>query len=93
MSKQPDIPVTPSTPATGTPATGTPATGTVNPPPPSRFLQQGDAGMVSQADIQDSRDEKSERDRRDNLNPSLAREEPVDTGEAASGASEGVEDR
>jgi predicted kinase len=71
MPKQPDIPATASTPAAATD----------NPPPPSRYLNQGEAGMVSQADVQDTRDEKSERDRRDNLNPSLAREEPVDTGE------------
>jgi hypothetical protein len=79
MPKQPDTPATPSTPAT---ATG-------NPPPPSRFLQQSDASTVSQADVQDSRDEKLERDRRANLNPSLAREEPVDTSAPVSGASKG----
>jgi predicted kinase len=70
MPKQPDIPATASTPAAATD----------NPPPPSRFLHQSDAGMVSQADVQDIRDEKLERDRRANLNPSLAREEPIDTG-------------
>ncbi len=71
MPKQPDIPATASTPAAATD----------NPPPPSRFLRQSNAGMMSQADVQDTRDEKLERDRRANLNPSLAREEPVDTGE------------
>jgi len=78
MPKQPDIPATPSTPAAATD----------NPPAPSRFLHQSDAGMVSQADVQDGRDEKLEQDRRDNLNPSLAREEPVDTSEPASGQSD-----
>jgi hypothetical protein len=83
MPKQPDIPVTPSTPAAATD----------NPPPPSRFLNQSNVGMVSQADVQDTDDEKSERDRRDNLNPSLAREEPVDTSEPAKGPSGGTGER
>jgi hypothetical protein len=79
MTKQPDIPETPNTPAT---ATG-------NPPAPSRYLNQGDAGMVSQADVQDVGDEKLERDRRENINPSLAREQPDDTGEPPDGSSGG----
>jgi predicted kinase len=83
MPKQPNIPETPSTPAAAMD----------NPPPPSRYLNQGEAGMVSQADVQDTRDEKSERDRRDNLNPSLAREEPLDTSEPASKPSGGTEER
>jgi len=82
MPKQPDIPATPNTPAA-----------TDNPPPPSRFLNQGEAGMVSQADFQDTRDEKSERDRRGNLNPSLAREEPANTSEPANKPSGGTGER
>jgi predicted kinase len=83
MPKQPDIPATPSTPAAATD----------NPPPPSRFLNQGEAGMVSQADVQDTRDEKLERDRRDNLNPSLAREEPANISEPVNKPSSGTGER
>jgi hypothetical protein len=75
MTNQPDTPVPPATPAAGTET-----------PPPSRYLNQGDAGMVSQADVQDDRDQQSERERRENINPSLAREEPADTDAAESGA-------
>jgi hypothetical protein len=78
MSDQPDIPVAPSTPAT------TPD----RPPPPSSVLNQGDKGMVSQADLQANEDERLMRDRRDNLNPSLARAEPVDTAEPTDGTAD-----
>jgi predicted kinase len=82
MPKQPDTSAPPSTPAT-----------TDNPSPPSRFLNQHEAAMVSQADVQDTRDEKSEQDRRDNLNPSLAREEPANTSEPANKPSDGTGER
>ncbi|HYG88346.1 MAG TPA: hypothetical protein VD978_19055 [Azospirillum sp.] len=45
--------------------------------PPSRVLDK-DTGMVSQADVAASQDEELERQRRDNINPSLAREQPPD---------------
>lgn len=80
-ARQPDIPVSGNTPAAADPATA-------NPRPPSSVLNRDPGegpgeGMVSQADMADAggrRDEALERQRRDNLNPSLAREEPVDEG-------------
>lgn len=83
MPKQPDDSETPSAPDTAA----------ANPPPPSRYLRQGEAGMVSQADVEGAADDKLERDRRDNINPSLAREEPVDTTGPADGGSEEPADR
>ncbi|WP_207460560.1 hypothetical protein [Azospirillum sp. SYSU D00513] len=46
--------------------------------PPSQVLHQPNAGMVSQADAAGSPDERLEQQRRDNINPSLAREQPPD---------------
>jgi hypothetical protein len=49
-------------------------------PPPSGILNKArQAGMVSQADAEASHDEELERERRDNINPSLAREQPPET--------------
>ena len=61
----------------------TPALGN-NPPPPSDLLnQKPQGGMVSQADMDSTADADPElrKQRRDNINPSLAREEPPEEGE------------
>lgn len=58
--------------------------------PPSRVLHQ-DAGMVSQADMAASSDDGLEQQRRDTINPSLAREQPPDADAPASDAPESAE--
>ncbi|UEM07936.1 ATP-binding protein (plasmid) [Skermanella rosea] len=83
MPEQPDTPERPNTADTAA----------ANPAPPSRYLQQGEAGMVSQADLQDATDGRLEQDRRDNVNPSLAREEPVETTGPGGGGSDEQADR
>ncbi|AWK85329.1 hypothetical protein [Azospirillum thermophilum] len=75
---------TKAAPASPDPRLGTAATDVR---PPSEVLHQ-DAGMVSQADMTPSPDPELARQRRETINPSLAREEPPDTGAPA-----GTEDR
>jgi len=64
---QPGIPDTPATPAAGAAQ-----------PSPSAVLNQGDVGMVSQADMDDRPGERERAQRRENVNPSREREEPAE---------------